>query len=128
MTRPAPRGRPPLFTPAQQTVFLREVAAGVNHDKAAATAGISARTVRHHAQHHADFAEALAVAKAVGRDVSTPHDASRYRYLGCRCEPCTADATRQRVERRRRQKHRRPDAKIVQLPTAQDPPPLKAVV
>jgi hypothetical protein len=109
-------------------VFLREVAAGHAHDKAAATAGISARTVRHHAQYDKDFAEALAVAKAVGRDVSTPHDASRYRYLGCRCEPCTADATRKRTERRRRQKDKHPDAEIVQLPTAQAPRPLKAVV
>ncbi|MCU1613689.1 MAG: hypothetical protein JWO98_1229 [Frankiales bacterium] len=130
MTRPARgRGRPPLFTPDQQNAFLREVAAGATQEKAAAAVGISARTVRHHSRHHAEFADALAKAKAVGRDASTPHGASRYRYLGCRCDDCTADATRKRTARRHRQKNNRPDAEIHHLPTPdQAPRPLKAVV
>jgi hypothetical protein len=143
MTQPAPRrgrGRPALFTPELQQALIDAVTGGATQAKAAADLGISTRTVRHHAQHHDDFAQALGAAQDAGHDArhaDLPHDAYRYKVLGCRCDDCKAGEARRRARFRAKAKAakkppvKRPvrkGADVHHLPQ-QDraSPPLKAV-
>lgn len=132
MTGPARgRGAPPLFTAPHQAAFLQAVTLGATQVKAAAAVGISARTVRHHAQHNPDFARSLAAAREAGRWAGKPHGAYRYRHAGCRCDLCTAAASYERSGRARgpRTRPSRKDAEVIQLPAAGHPlPSLRAVV
>jgi hypothetical protein len=130
---PGRRGRPVIFDEARRDAFLDAMKAGATQAKAAAAVGISTRAVRHHAQHHTDFATALAAAREAGRWADKPHDAYRYRHQGCRCDLCTAAATTGRAGRARTPRTTRPqpqqDAQIIQLTTTGTPVPLlKAVV
>jgi hypothetical protein len=132
------RGRPVTSFPDHvAAAYLAAVAEGTPQGKAAADLGVSPRTVRYHAQHHPDFAAALADAKTRGLDARYPHGHPyRYRHLGCRCpDICVPAASAARSNRRRKARttkedtNDRPDAHITHLPPpVGDFPPLRPAV
>lgn len=98
-------GRPPVFDEALRGRYLDAVAAGMPLGAAAAHVGITTNIPRRHERTDRKFTEALAEAKAVGRELrveDVPHGESRYNNYGCRCPICTRAATAARTGRRHR--------------------------
>jgi len=132
------RGRPVTSFPAPlAAAYLDAVAEGTPQGKAAADLGVSPRVIRYHAEHHEEFAQALADAKARGLEARYPHGHPyRYRHLDCRCPLCITGASKARTTRRTAAANRateedtdRPDAQITHLPPPRgDFPPLRPAV
>lgn len=99
------RGRPEVFGPEHRRRLVELVAGGLTVAQAAAKVGMSRPAVYHQRGQHPEFDAALAVAqkegasvRRAGRDCQVDRcgTAARYVKAGCRCEACTAAATRAR--------------------------------
>ncbi|MGW2847272.1 hypothetical protein [Streptomyces sp. NPDC001274] len=120
---PRGRGRPALFDTALREAYLDAVRTGMRLGDAADHVGVHRNVPTRTARTDEGFGQALADAKAQGRDArveKVEHGEARYNNYGCRCPTCTAAAAKGRAGRRG---HDQPGAsgaesgKVLSLPT-----------
>lgn len=120
--RPGPpsrgRGRPTLLTPAARDRYLAARRTGATQEKAAAAAGIAAKTIRDIRRRDPDFRNDDDQARLAGRLARVPHGEYRRIHLKCGCPTCVHAASSARAARRTRAATAGPPAPVVALPPA----------